>query len=228
MTRFPSAKHLASWAGTTPGDNESAGKVKSSRTRPGNPYLQGALGAAAMACSQNPHTYLGARYRRIATRRGPMKANVAIQHSMLIAIWHMGTTGTLYDDPGADYLTRLHPDRAKNRRVIMKRKVDYTWRLAELMAVRGLHNTTDLIPLLADRDDTHSRPQVYRLVNQRPELMSLQVLAALCDIFECTPADLLTITAADVRARKTGNAPSPNVVSLDRSVRPRRANILDE
>ncbi|MEV0157236.1 IS110 family transposase [Micromonospora sp. NPDC050686] len=117
MTRFPTAKHLASWAGTTPGNNESAGKVKSSRTRPGNPYLQGALGAAAMACSQNPRTYLGARYRRIASRRGPQKANVAIQHSMLTAIWHMGTTGAFYDDPGADYFTRLHPDRSKKRAI---------------------------------------------------------------------------------------------------------------
>lgn len=117
MTRFPTAKHLASWAGTTPGNNESAGKVKSSRSRPGNPYLQGALGAAATACAQNPRTYYGARYRRIASRRGPKKANVAIQHSMLIAIWHMGTTGTLYDDPGADYFTRLHPDRARKRAI---------------------------------------------------------------------------------------------------------------
>lgn len=117
MTRFPTAKHLASWAGTTPGNNESAGKVKSSRSRPGNPYLQGALGAAAMVCGQNPSTYYGARYRRIASRRGPKKANVAIQHSMLIAIWHMGTTGTLYDDPGADYFTRLNPGRAKKRAI---------------------------------------------------------------------------------------------------------------
>ena len=115
MSRFPTAKHLASWAGTTPGNNESAGKVKSSTTRPGNPYLQGALGAAAMSCAQNPHTYLGARYRRIAARRGPMKANVAIQHSMLIAIWHMGTTGAVYDDPGADYFTRLLRDGPRGR-----------------------------------------------------------------------------------------------------------------
>jgi transposase len=71
MSRFPTAKHLASWAGTTPGNNESAGKVKSSRTRPGNPFLQGALGAAAMVCAQHPGTYLNAKYRRIATRRGP-------------------------------------------------------------------------------------------------------------------------------------------------------------
>jgi len=99
MSRFPTAKHLASWAGTTPGNNESAGKVKSSRTRPGNPYLQGALGAAAMACSQNRQSYLGARYRRIASRRGPLKANVAIQHSMLIAIWHMGRVLRHADGP---------------------------------------------------------------------------------------------------------------------------------
>ncbi len=115
MSRFPTAAHLASWAGTAPGKNESAGKTKSSKTRPGNPYLQGALGTAAMACAQNPTTYLGARYRRIATRRGPQKANVAIQRSILTAIWHMGTNGTLYDDPGAEYFTRLHPERAKNR-----------------------------------------------------------------------------------------------------------------
>ena len=126
MTRFPTAKHLASWAGTTPGNNESAGKVKSSKTRPGNPYLQGALGAAAMACAQNPGTYLGARYRRIASRRGPQKANVAIQHSMLIAIWHMGTTGTLYDDPGAEFFTRLHPDRAKKRAIGQLEAMGYT------------------------------------------------------------------------------------------------------
>jgi transposase len=115
MTRFATPGHLASWGGTTPGSNESAGRVKSTRTRPGNPYLQGALGAAAMACSQNPGTYLGARYRRIASRRGPQKANVAIQHTMLVAIWHMGTTGALYDDPGSDFYTRLHPERAKTR-----------------------------------------------------------------------------------------------------------------
>lgn len=125
MSRFPTAKHLASWAGTTPGNNESAGKVKSSKTRPGNPYLQGALGAAAMSCAQNPRTYYGARYRRIASRRGPQKANVAIQHSMLIAIWHMGTTGTLYDDPGADYFTRLHPDRAKKRAIHQLQAMGY-------------------------------------------------------------------------------------------------------
>ena len=92
----------------------------------------------------------------------------------------------------------------------------------------GLHNTTELIPLLAERGITLSRPQVYRLVNQRPERVSLLMIAALCDIFECDSTDLFTTTATDVRVRKTGTAAPPNVVSLDRSVRPRRANILDE
>jgi transposase len=125
MTRFPTAGHLASWAGTTPGHSESAGKVKSRRTRPGNPYLQGALGAAAMACAQNPRTYLGAKYRRIAARRGPQRANVAVQHAMLIAIWHMATAGTLYEDPGADYFTRLNPQRACTRAIRQLQAMGY-------------------------------------------------------------------------------------------------------
>lgn len=84
---------------------------------PGNPYLQGALGAAAMACAQNPRTYLAARYRRIAARRGPQKANVAVQHSMLVASWHMATNGCLHDEPGADYFNRINPDRTRKRAI---------------------------------------------------------------------------------------------------------------
>lgn len=112
----------------------------------------------------------------------------------------------------------------------MKREVEYTWRLSELMAARGLHNTTDLIPLLAERGIILSRPQVYRIVNQKPERVALQVIAAICDIFSCGPEDLITVTvtAADVRARKTGTANSPNVVDLNRTVRPRRARIIDD
>ena len=110
----------------------------------------------------------------------------------------------------------------------MKRQVEYTWRLSELMAARGLHNTTDLIPLLAERGIILSRPQVYRIVNQKPERVALQVIAAICDIFSCGPEDLITVTAADVRARKTGTDNSPNVVDLNRTVRPRRARIIDD
>jgi DNA-binding Xre family transcriptional regulator len=110
----------------------------------------------------------------------------------------------------------------------MKRRVDYTWRLAELMAARGMNNTTDLIPLLAERDISLSRPQVYRLVNQRPERVSLQLLSALCDVFSCGPDDLLTVTAVNAREHKKASNAGPNVVALDRTARPRRANILDE
>ena len=131
MSHFPTARHLASWAGTTPGNNESAGRVKSSHTRPGNPYLKGALGASAMSIARAPGTYLNAKYRRIATRRGPQKANVAIQHTLLVIIWNMGVTGTLYDEPGSDYYTRLRPEAAKQRAIHQLEDLGYRVTLDE-------------------------------------------------------------------------------------------------
>jgi transposase len=110
MTQFPTAGHLASWACTCPGNNESAGRIKSTRTRPANPYLKGALGVAAMSAARTNNTYLATKYRRIASRRGPIKAIVAVEHAMLIAIWNMITHGTCYREPGADFYTRLNPD----------------------------------------------------------------------------------------------------------------------
>jgi len=114
----------------------------------------------------------------------------------------------------------------------MRRRVDYTWRLAELMAARGMRNSTDLIPLLAERGIELSRPQVYRVVNQRPERVSLQMIAALCDILGCGVEDLVTVTAADVRRRKASasaqTAPRPNVVELNKAVRPRRATVISD
>ncbi|RRQ26183.1 XRE family transcriptional regulator [Rhodococcus sp. Eu-32] len=109
----------------------------------------------------------------------------------------------------------------------MKRTVDYTWRLAELMAANGMHNSTDLIPRLLERGIDLSRPQVYRLVTQRPERVSLQMLAALCDIFGCGVDDLVAVTAADARKKKAvSSTSSPNVVELNRTVRPRRARVI--
>jgi transposase len=134
MTRFPSDGHLASWAGTCPGSNESAGRIKSTHTRPGNPYLKGALGIAAMSAARSNGTYLAAKYRRIAARRGPVKAIVAIEHAMLIAIWNMLTTGTPYRDPGDDFYTRLNPDKAKNRALDQLRKMGYHVTLNPLAA----------------------------------------------------------------------------------------------
>ena len=126
MSRFPSAGHLASWAGTCPGSNESAGRVKSTHTRPGNPYLKGALGIAAMSASRSKGTYFSAKYRRIAARRGPIKAIVAVEHAMLIAIWNMLQTGTTFTDPGGDFFTRRAPDKAKSRAIEQLRSLGYT------------------------------------------------------------------------------------------------------
>jgi len=134
MARFPSAGHLASWAGTCPGSNESAGRIKSTKTRPGNPYLKGALGIAAMSAARSNGTYLSAKYRRIAARRGPMKAIVAVEHAMLIAIWNMLSTGAFYSDPGHDFYARLNPDKAKSRAIDQLRKMGYAVTLNPLAA----------------------------------------------------------------------------------------------
>jgi len=117
MSVFPTAGHLASWAGTSPGSNESAGRVKSTKTRPGNRYVKGALGIAALSASRSKNTYFSAKYSRLAARRGPSKALVAVEHAMLTAAWHMLTTGELYKDPGADYFTRQAPAKTKARAI---------------------------------------------------------------------------------------------------------------
>lgn len=70
-----------------------------------------------MAASRTKGTYFSAKYRHIATLRGPLKAVLAVERAILFAIWHMATTGTLYDDPGADFYTRLRPERAKQRAI---------------------------------------------------------------------------------------------------------------
>ncbi|MBC2644497.1 MULTISPECIES: helix-turn-helix domain-containing protein [Rhodococcus] len=108
----------------------------------------------------------------------------------------------------------------------MKRTVDYTWRLAELMAARGLHNSTDLMPLLHERGIELSRPQVYRLVTQRPERVSLQMVAALCDIFGCGVDDLVTVTATDTRRKRA--ASTADVVEMNKAARPRRARVISD
>jgi transposase len=116
MTQFPTPAHLASWAGVSPGSNESAGRVKSTKTRPGNRYLKGALGTAALNQARTKNTYFSAKYRRL-TRRGPMKALVAVEHAMIIAAWHMLINREFYRDPGADYYTRHDPAKTRARAV---------------------------------------------------------------------------------------------------------------
>ena len=109
----------------------------------------------------------------------------------------------------------------------MKRDVDYTWRLAELMAAHGMHNSTDLVPHLRERGIDLSASQIYRLVTSRPERVSLKLVAAACDVFSCSPADLVTVTAADARRTKTASA-APNVLAINKSARPRRARVITD
>jgi transposase len=125
MSRFPTAQHLASWAGTSPGSNQSAGKVKSSATRPGSPHLKGALGVAGRAAARSKGTFLSARHKRIAARRGPMRALVATERSILVTMWTMGTTGEIYTDLGADYYHRRNPERSKQRALAQLRALGY-------------------------------------------------------------------------------------------------------
>ncbi len=117
MRQFPTAGHLASWSGVSPGSNESAGRIKSTKTRPGNRYLKGALGIAALTAARCKNTFLSAKYRRIASSRGPMKAVVAVEHAIIVAAWNMLTGGEFYRDPGPDFYTRRDPGRAQARAV---------------------------------------------------------------------------------------------------------------
>ena len=103
MTRFPSARHLASWAGICPGNNESAGKRKSGRTRKGNPSLRTALVEVAQAAGRAKQTYLGAHYRRLVARRGKKKATVAVAHTILVIAYYLLLRGTTYQDLGNRY-----------------------------------------------------------------------------------------------------------------------------
>ncbi len=107
MTAFPTPKHLASWAGVCPGNNESGGKRRSGKTRKGSKWLRATLAEASMAATKTKNSYLAAQYQRLRGRRGPTKAVTAVGHSILTAAWHMLQTGELYNDLGGDYFRRL-------------------------------------------------------------------------------------------------------------------------
>jgi transposase len=115
MTAFPTPKHLASWAGVCPGNNESAGKRRSGKTRKGSKWLRATLAEASLAATKTKNSYLAAQHQRLRGRRGPAKAITAVGHSILTAAWHMLQTGELYNDLGGDYFTRQNPDRTTKR-----------------------------------------------------------------------------------------------------------------
>jgi transposase len=118
MTRFPTGGHLAAWAGVAPASHESAGKRRPAGTRHGSRHLRHALIEAARAAARTKGTFLSARYSRIARRRGPNKASVAVAHSILVAVHHMLLTGEVYNDVGAEFFDkRTDPARRIRRHI---------------------------------------------------------------------------------------------------------------
>ncbi len=118
MSRFPTAEHLGSWAGMCPGNNESAGKRGSGRTRHGSKWLRIALVEAGQAAGRSKNPYLSAHYNRIRGRRGPGRAAVAVGHSILIITWHLLSTGETYTDLGGDYFDKRRNSTAHQRRLV--------------------------------------------------------------------------------------------------------------
>ena len=118
MGRFPTAAHLASWAGVCPGNNQSAGKHGSGRTRKGSKWLRVALVEAAHAAARTKASYLGAQYARLRGRRGPKKAALAVAHSILVIAWHLLTSGQPYTDLGADYFVKRQTHQAYRDRLV--------------------------------------------------------------------------------------------------------------
>ena len=114
MTRFPTDAHLASWAGLCPGNNESAGKRRSGRTRKGNQMLRTTLVTCAHAAVKVKSSYFYAQFCRISAHRGKKRAYVAVAHSMLIAIYHILKDGVEYRDLGADYYNQFNKGRKIN------------------------------------------------------------------------------------------------------------------
>jgi transposase len=117
MGRFPTAHHLASWAGMAPGNRESAGKRQSGRTRKGNAALRTALVEAAQAAGRTKGTYLAAQFRRLSARRGAKKAVIAVGHSILVIAYHLLKEGTVYHDLGGQYLDLRDRSRLEHRLV---------------------------------------------------------------------------------------------------------------
>lgn len=120
MAVFPTAGHLASWAGLCPGNNESAGKHHSGHTTHGNPWLADTLVQAAWAATRHKDSWLRARYYRLAKRIGRKRAIIAIAHSMLIAIWWMPTEDCDYRDLGDNFYDRFNNTEAETRRLVRR------------------------------------------------------------------------------------------------------------
>ena len=116
MSRFPTAAHLASWAGMCPGQHESAGKSRHGTARKGDSWLGRILATSAMSAAQSKDTYLAAQYRRIASHRGKRRARKAVGHTILVGAWHILADGVTWNELGADYFDRRRSPHVQGRR----------------------------------------------------------------------------------------------------------------
>jgi transposase len=121
MHRFASAKHLAAWAGMAPGNNETGGKARPTKTRKGNRYLRRILVQAGHAAAHKRDSYLRAQYYRIARRRGAGRAAMAVGHTILQIVYYLIVRGESYHEVGADYLERRN---AEGRIRYLKRELE--------------------------------------------------------------------------------------------------------
>ena len=125
MDRFPSDKHLASWAGVCPGNYESAGKRMSGKTTHGNAYLRAVLCEVAWVIAYTKGTYLSAYYHRIAHRRGRKRAILAVAHKLLIIIYHVLKTKKPYTELGEDYFEQIDSARIQRRAIQRLEQLGY-------------------------------------------------------------------------------------------------------
>ena len=126
MTRFPDADHLTSWAGLAPGNNTSAGKRKSGKTRKGSPWLRATMVEAAHAAGRSRDTYLGALYHRLAGRIGKKRAAIAVARKLLVIVYHILSTHQPYRELGADYQVRRNQQAVERRAVRQLEALGYT------------------------------------------------------------------------------------------------------
>lgn len=134
MRVFPSAKHLASWAGVCPGNKQSGGKQFQARTRPGRPRLKALLCEVAQTLARTSDNYLAALYHRIARRRGKGRAILAVAHALLVILYHMLRDHKPYTDLGADYFDHLDTARLQRRYVQRLEHLGYTVTLSPVPA----------------------------------------------------------------------------------------------
>ncbi len=126
MSRFPTEGHISSWAGVSPGNNESAGKRRNGKTRKGNKILKSTLAQCAKSAAKNKNSFFHAQYQRISIRRGKNRATIAVAHSMLISIYYMLKNDVEFTELGADFYNKFNTDKKINS--YLKKLKDLGWK----------------------------------------------------------------------------------------------------